>query len=216
MFRNRTRMMTGAAAILLATTALTANAALIELEVTGITDGAWAGFPNTAVTQTAVYDTDAAPATTTFANVTTATYSLVSYALTFGATTMTPVGDWGGIGPVPSMRITNTTPGGPFGNPDAFHLGAQLNESYGGFTVKGMLLYSFDYSQVAITSTTAPTSLAWFSQFGFSNLVQLDVASATGSNFSLALRDQVVTLREVPEPATLGLLPLMLLAIRRR
>lgn len=213
----RTTPAVAVAGILCLATLPAANAAMLQLSVTGTTNGAWFGFPDTPVSQTSVYDTDAVPITQTFANVAKAAYPLVSYELKFGGTTLTPTGDWGGANPSPMIDITDTTPGGPFGNPDAFNNGAALNESFAGFTLSGFLLYSFDYGQMAITNTLPPTSDAYFNLFAFTRIVQIDVHDAAGTNYGMSLSNLSVTLTPVPEPAAALLLsPLGLLAIRRR
>lgn len=213
-----TRMLAGAAtaAALCIPGLPKATAALLELKVEGTIDGAWAGFPAAYATQTAVYDTGAVPIAQVIANVATASYPLVSYELTFGATTMTPIADWAGAYPSPRINITDTTAGGPFGNPDAFQCGARLNESFAGWTMNGFLFHSFDYSFNAISDTSIPTSLAYFDQFSNSRIVQIDAQSPTGGNYAFGLTGQAVTLTEVPEPGALTLLSVGLIALRRR
>jgi len=193
-----------------------AHAAQMQLRVSGTTNGSPFGFPDTFVTQTTIFDSEAVPATDVVGNVTFSTYDMVSYELDFGGTLLTPVSDWDGQASTPLIHIEDAAPGGPFGNPDRIMNGAALNEDFAGFAMKGFLLVAFDYSQVAIDNTALPTSVAYFDQFANPLSVQIDFQDSSGARYAINLNDQVVELSAVPEPGTLMLLAIGAVSLVRR
>lgn len=64
-------------------------ATLMELTVSGTTNGSVYGFPDTFVTQTVLFDSDAVPVADD--NWAVSQYPIVSYELDFGGTAFTPI-----------------------------------------------------------------------------------------------------------------------------